>query len=274
ITIHGHPASLSTGQLFLKSFRPKIHVLSRISSPNRDGRSAAVPSTPWAARGTAFTDQQLLRSCLARHVLQRLVDSNSATSLGHLGITALQVPEPPPAFLALESALVRAARHGQLGETLQGFLDPPFTHVGYMTPSGRRCLLTPSETVQCFSDPCLEAFLLSLFTSIEHQRAPMVTLSPHCLFHAHLFLAHQPAGGVGLLFHACEYPRFDELHFPYRLGHCQEGSKLSVTHGQLAQRNLLWYQGQLVLLDVTPGFVLRHLLWEETSELCTLYEED
>lgn len=34
------------------------------------------------------------------------------------------------------------------------------------------------------------------------------------------------------------------------------------------------FQGCLAVLDVSPGTPLRSLLWEETAELCTLYESD
>ncbi|PNH05630.1 hypothetical protein TSOC_008121 [Tetrabaena socialis] len=43
---------------------------------------------------------------------------------------------------------------------------------------------------------------------------------------------------------------------------------------QLARRNLLWYQDRLAVLDVSPGTAARGLLWGETRELCTVYEED
>ncbi|GLC72123.1 hypothetical protein PLESTF_001209400 [Pleodorina starrii] len=158
---------------------------------------------------------------------------------------------------------------------LRRHLGPPLPYNGYTTPSGKLCRLAPGDSVHRLLDPSLESFLLSLFRCIEQQRAPMVSLGPHCLFHAHLFAARPPAPpGLGLLFHACEYPDFHEADFPYRLGHCQEASRLRPTGRQMAQRNLLWYQDRLVLLDVSSGLLLRHLLWEETSELCTLYEED
>ncbi|EFJ51146.1 hypothetical protein VOLCADRAFT_103545 [Volvox carteri f. nagariensis] len=170
---------------------------------------------------------------------------------------------------------------------------PPLPYNGYTTPSGKQCRLAPGDTVRHFLHPSVESFVMSLFRCIEDQRTPLVTLGPHCLFHAHLFRALPPAPGVGLLFHACEYPAYHEVHFPYRLGHCQEGSHLRPAGQQLAHRNLLWYQDphqnvkleivaathlspqdKLVVLDVSSGSLLRHALWEETSELCTLYEED
>ncbi|PNH00105.1 hypothetical protein TSOC_014089, partial [Tetrabaena socialis] len=101
-----------------------------------------------------------------------------------------------------------------------------------------------------------------------------VTLSAHCLFHAHLFLATGPARGLGLLLHAAEYPRRHPDTFPYELGHCQEDSPLRPSAQQLARRNLLWYQDRLAVLDVSPGTAARGLLWGETRELCTVYEED
>ncbi|GIL48464.1 hypothetical protein Vafri_4981 [Volvox africanus] len=102
----------------------------------------------------------------------------------------------------------------------------------------------------------------------------MVTLGPYCLFHAHLFIASPPAPGVGLLFHACEYPAFDVDCFPYNLGYCQEGSPLRPMGQQLAQRNILWYQDNLISLDLYEGSLLRNLLREETALLYTLGEDD
>ncbi len=37
---------------------------------------------------------------------------------------------------------------------------------------------------------------------------------------------------------------------------------------------LVFVQDTLMMLDLTPGQLLRHLLWQETAELGTLYEED
>ncbi|KAG2486741.1 hypothetical protein HYH03_014667 [Edaphochlamys debaryana] len=220
---------------------------------------------------------QLLRACLARHILQRLADG---ASLRHLGVIPLHAPVAPPAFAALEQELVReaavTARTGGRGPhaVLRRHLGQEETHEGHLTPSGKRCLLAPGPRVRRFQDPSLAAFAAAVFRAAEEQRAPLVTLSPHCLFHAHLFLARAPAAGLGLLLHACEYPGWDPEAFPYHLGHCQEGSPLRASPQQLATRNLLWYGGRMAVLDVSPGHVTRGLLWEETAELCTLYEED
>lgn len=92
-------------------------------------------------------------------------------------------------------------------------------------------------------------------------------LSQFDLFHAHLFLvpsetdvtaalpctvvqdaAPTPGrglsagGGLGLLFHAKEYPRYCPSTFPYSLGLCQLGSTLEVDQRAMDTRNLVYYQ--------------------------------
>ncbi|GIL48465.1 hypothetical protein Vafri_4981, partial [Volvox africanus] len=226
--------------------------------------------------GLNFDDEKLLRNCLARNILLRLAEGPSdkvdVRFLTRMCVSPLQAPPAPPSFLNLASDLARLrpaaaseptgsgihsnwdrrvlsdtgtdpnAGTVEIAATLLRHLGPPLPNKGYTTISGKQCFLAPGDTVQRFLDPSLESFLLSLFRCIEDQRAPMVTLGPYCLFHAHLFIASPPAPGVGLLFHACEYPAFDVDCFPYNLGYCQEGSPLRPMGQQLAQRNILWYQ--------------------------------
>ncbi|KXZ41748.1 hypothetical protein GPECTOR_296g798 [Gonium pectorale] len=232
-----------------------------------------------------------------------------------VGITRLVCPPTPPALAALAEALGRCGSPAEARAVLAAQLGPPQPYAGYETPSGRRCLLAPAELVHRFRDATLEAALVRMFVAIERQRAPMVTLAPHCLFHAHLFMQRSepsdptphPASpqttwargagakpclvpdprpregpapsprlghGLGVLFHACEYPAFHPESFPFRLGHCQEVSPLQLAPGQLERRNTLWFGGRLLALDVSPGLPLRSLLWAATAPLATLYEED
>ncbi|KAG2454101.1 hypothetical protein HYH02_001140 [Chlamydomonas schloesseri] len=281
-------------------------------------------------------------------------------------MSRLRAPPPPAAFLELEAELVAAAASGtDPAAVLRARLGPEEPYSGWLNSAGNRCLLAPSESVQRFasspSSPSaaannngngngngnrsngsghsgaeLERWLVSLFVALEEQLAPQVSLSPHCLFHAHMFLAQPPnpdtapvavagaygrlpsltqpppsasasatatpssssssspwqrhhrhssnpysgggavdqAWGLGLLFHACEYPRHDPDLFPYQLGYCQADSHVVYSPHRMATRNLLWYHGHLAQLDVSEGLPARGLLWPETQELCTVYESD
>ncbi|GIL96365.1 hypothetical protein Vretimale_2222, partial [Volvox reticuliferus] len=263
--------------------------------------------------GLNFEDEKLLRTCLARNILMRLAERPSGNLdvrfLTQMCISPLQAPPAPPSFWNLTTDLTRlrpvavlepigsgtSCKWGREASSdigsanvgmdtnagmvdtaaaLRRYLGPPLPYHGYTTISGKKCFLAPGDTVQRFLEPSLESFLLSLFRCIEDQRKPMVTLGPYCLFHAHLFIASPPVPGVGLLFHACEYPAFDEDCFPYRLGYCQENSPLRPMGQQLAQRNFLWYQNQLLMLDLSPGSLLRNLLWKETAAFYTINEDD
>jgi hypothetical protein len=64
-----------------------------------------------------------------------------------------------------------------------------------------------------------------------------VNLNRFDLFHAHMFLA---AGGLGLLFHAAEYPQRGP-DFPIDLGFCQRASSLPYSEEGMNWRNLLYY---------------------------------
>lgn len=99
-----------------------------------------------------------------------------------------------------------------------------------------------------------------------------VTLSPHDLFHAHIF-HNQQLGACGMLFHCKEYPAYHPQNFPLSLGFCQNDSDVHVENGRdLEGRCVLLYDNQLVFLDV--ALVAQELLWDETRELGTVYEED
>lgn len=72
------------------------------------------------------------------------------------------------------------------------------------------------------------------------------------LFHAHLFAVARrnhtggkiggEDGGLGLLFHAREYPALDTNVWPHNLGFCQRGSRLHFDARQMDLRNIVYYQ--------------------------------
>lgn len=76
-------------------------------------------------------------------------------------------------------------------------------------------------------------------------------LSRYDLHHAHLYFNHSE-GILGLVFHAREYPAFDDNLFPFALGYCQKGSDLFLeSECDMEQRTVLWIFGQenMVLLE-------------------------
>ncbi|KAG2432542.1 hypothetical protein HXX76_008887 [Chlamydomonas incerta] len=306
---------------------------------------AATVEVDLLADESYLTGPALLRQVLGRQILGKIAAQAPADALAlkKLGVTRLRAPPPPASFLALEAELTAAAAAGaDPAAALRRHLGPEERYGGWVNSAGKRCLLAPSERVQRFAAVAaangngngdarvvdgsgpgeLERWLVSLFVALEEQLAPQVALSPHCLFHAHLFLAQppnpdtapvavesfgrrpaaaasaspaspaasprrqghaaaasayagaDPACGLGLLFHAAEYPAHDPQHFPFQLGYCQEDSHVVFSPHRMATRNLLWYHGHLAQLDVGEGLPARGLLWPETQELCTVYESD
>eukprot|EP00878_Enallax_costatus_P037386 GHUV01042225.1.p1 GENE.GHUV01042225.1~~GHUV01042225.1.p1 ORF type:complete len:255 (+),score=76.54 GHUV01042225.1:332-1096(+) len=144
---------------------------------------------------------------------------------------------------------------------------------------------------------------------VQQLRAPAPQLDRFDLFHGHIFTAwncssnHAVQGTnstqrrqlrvqvnqsdtaaqyqqscssqVGILFHAAEYPAYDDAVFPINLGHCQVNSSCKYNQRSMDLRNILWWQGQLAVLDVGVHSPLHDLLLHEGTEpLRTLYEED
>jgi hypothetical protein len=86
------------------------------------------------------------------------------------------------------------------------------------------------------------------------------SLSRHDLFHGHLFVTGGSSGdgevegggassvvtggsgGLGVLLHACEYPQFDPVAFPYQLGYCQRDSTLKYEPRAMDLRNIVFYE--------------------------------
>jgi hypothetical protein len=67
------------------------------------------------------------------------------------------------------------------------------------------------------------------------------SLSRHDLFHGHLFLSRR-CGGVGLLFHAVEYPKYDPWEFPLNLGYCQADSPIPYNERAMDLRNIIFFE--------------------------------
>lgn len=105
----------------------------------------------------------------------------------------------------------------------------------------QRCQLTKCTYGHRFKKKELNQYMAFLFEAIA-ALAPSVgfnvTLNRFDLFHGHLFLAGN-TGRLGILFHAREYPAFNEEKFPVHLGYCQVGSSL-VYDESVNFRNILW----------------------------------
>ncbi|KAF7805091.1 ATP-dependent Clp protease proteolytic subunit-related protein 3, chloroplastic [Senna tora] len=152
-----------------------------------------------------------------------------------------------------------------------------------------RCELTRTPYGRHFVSEELNQYIKFLFDLIV-ARGPSVglnvTLNRFDLFHGHLFLAVD-SGRLGILFHAKEYPEYDEEVFPYNMGFCQTGSKLKYDDS-MNLRNILWLAplphnstksweapGVLVVLDARPdGIIYRDLIPDYVSIARTIYEDD
>jgi hypothetical protein len=59
-----------------------------------------------------------------------------------------------------------------------------------------------------------------------------------------------------VLFHASEYPAYDESCFPFMLGHCQAGSSCRYNARAMDLRNILWWQVRWVAVQQNNSVVL------------------
>ncbi|KMT14219.1 hypothetical protein BVRB_4g075800 isoform B [Beta vulgaris subsp. vulgaris] len=168
-------------------------------------------------------------------------------------------------------------------------LDPTIIPVPDVEGSKEcRCELTRTPYGWNFMNEELNAYLVFLFEMIA-SRGPSVglnvSLSRYDFFHGHLFLA-KDTGRLGILFHAKEYPAYEEKVFPLNMGYCQTGSDVAYD-STMNLRNILWLApmpsnsskawvapGVLVVLDARPdGIIYRDLIPDYVQIARTLYEE-
>ncbi|KAK4273434.1 hypothetical protein QN277_021838 [Acacia crassicarpa] len=193
-------------------------------------------------------------------------------------------PEP-----VLELARI-AVDSGGDPAAIQRLLDPTIITVPDIEGSKEcRCELTRTPYGRRFISEELNRYLKFLFDVIV-DRGPSiglnVTLNRYDLFHGHLFLAVD-SGRLGILFHAKEYPEYDNEVFPYNMGFCQQGSKVKYDDS-MNLRNILWLAplphnsakswvapGVLVVLDARPdGIIYRDLIPDYVNFARTIYEDD
>ncbi|KAL6779428.1 CGL39 [Auxenochlorella protothecoides x Auxenochlorella symbiontica] len=187
-------------------------------------------------------------------------------------IRILPCPLPPNSWQALSEAV---AAEQCKGAALLGHLHPrPHRAPCMALHSHPRCRLLGREGPgRRFADRALNSWLARTFHAV-HAAAPQpVVLGPHGLHHAHLFRAHAAGQGLGLLFHAAEYPAYCEQGFPVHLGYCQAGSTLQYSPDTMAWRNFVWYGGSLAALDTGPSSPLnQRLVYPGLEALGTVYE--
>ncbi|KAF5739873.1 hypothetical protein HS088_TW12G01084 [Tripterygium wilfordii] len=194
---------------------------------------------------------------------------------------------PPEPVLELARHSVKS---GGDPDTVHRALDPTVLRVPDVEGSVEdRCQLTRTPNCWRFISEDLNSYFGFLFEVIA-TRGPTVglnvSLNRFDLFHGHLFLSLD-SGRLGILFHAKDYPAYDEEVFPYNMGYCQIGSNVNYDES-MNLRNILWLAplpsnsteewlapGVLVVLDAHPGGILyRDLIPEYVNYARTIYEDD
>jgi len=113
-----------------------------------------------------------------------------------------------------------------------------------------------------------------LFHQVAVSSGGLISLNRFDLFHAHAFVTVH--GAFGILFHAKEYPAYDEESFPINLGFCQKNSNLLYDEAEASMRTVLWLgiddkMSVLAYID-TAAPVNQPIL--TVPELHTTYEGD
>ncbi|KAI5079594.1 hypothetical protein GOP47_0005073 [Adiantum capillus-veneris] len=200
---------------------------------------------------------------------------------------------PPPAVADLAREAVEW--NGDASVILNSLSSESYLVPDVEGANEQHCQLTKYLRGQRFIKEELNQYFAFLFETIS-ALAPSVgfnvSLDRFDLFHGHLFLANT-TGRLGILFHAREYPAFDEKTFPVHLGYCQVGSPLPYDDS-MNLRNILWLApmpdctsrkcadnaswlapGSLLVLDAHPeGIIYKNLVPEYVDVVRTVYEDD
>ncbi|OMP03288.1 hypothetical protein COLO4_10518 [Corchorus olitorius] len=194
---------------------------------------------------------------------------------------------PPEPVLELARLAVDS---GGDPDSIHRALDPTVLPVPDVEGSNEsKCQLTRTPYGRRFINQELNSYLEYLFKLIV-ERGPSVglevSLNRYDLFHGHLFIATD-TGRLGILFHAKEYPAYDNELFPVNMGYCQKGSNVTYDDS-MNLRNILWLAplpsnstkawmapGVLLVLDAHPeGIIYRDLIPEYVNFARTIYEDD
>eukprot|EP01023_Acetabularia_acetabulum_P020098 TRINITY_DN2034_c1_g1_i7.p3 TRINITY_DN2034_c1_g1~~TRINITY_DN2034_c1_g1_i7.p3 ORF type:complete len:146 (-),score=28.39 TRINITY_DN2034_c1_g1_i7:247-684(-) len=119
--------------------------------------------------------------------------------------------------------------------------------------------------------------MVDIFEAIANEtgknNVPKIDLTRYDLFHGHFFLDYAKTG-VGIVYHSKEYPKINENNFPYNLGYCQQGSDLQFSPYVMNHRNIVWFKGQLGVLNVDEAGALNNLVWDLLRPVDTVLESD
>lgn len=152
------------------------------------------------------------------------------------------------------------------------------------------CQLTSSSLCQRFRQPAINSFLAALFEALPAAFLA-ASLSPpglnrFDLFHGHVFAVdgesadgclndRQTTGGLGILFHAREYPAQNNDTWRHNLGFCQHGSPMKFDARKMDLRNIVYFRRRAAVLDVGPRHSLGEMLiMDGLQEPRTVQEQD
>ena len=224
------------------------------------------------------------RRAAAARVLDHMAGTNISQA-AWLRMLPLRDAPPPPAWHALAGeAAAGGGGSGGARAALRRALAPRRYQVPHFgTTAACRCRLTGTATARRFRSKAVNAWAAALFGALPGAVAgaggpsvgvlPSLSLSRWDLHHAHLFAS--PHHGLGLLFHAKEYPAACPDRFPAHLGFCQLGSPLPFDPAAMDWRNLVWARGRVAALDLGPDSALHgELLMDGLHEARTVLEAD
>lgn len=156
------------------------------------------------------------------------------------GVRVARVVRGPPVCEEVGRVLGDVVGRVERGEAALDGVLAGYAHA--VDPIGRCNVFPGGRAVRRVTNRAVEVFFRALFEAAGF--ACGSKLSRFDLFHAHLFY-NRTEGVLGMLFHAKEYPAFDECAFPYELGFCQTGSDVKLMRpGDMKTRSAVWFFGE------------------------------
>lgn len=141
-------------------------------------------------------------------------------------------------------------------------------------PHFDNCSLTKDDRVYDITKHEFGYYVRDLFNQIEQFTNGTVQISRFNLFHGHLVSTKD---SIGIVFHAMEYPAFDEVKFPINLGYCQRNSDLKYEPSLMVKRNFLWMadtEGEARMFDINVVEAKRRHLIPHLDEVVYTLDED